>query len=189
MTTTQTPNTFTTTVIGDDSEYGLFEQIDNDGTMRCTVCGSTDSMDAETIPSMYAGEETTLICGVCGSSEYVSDPFKGTRKVERRDGIVLDIPTASPSKLVARGGFLHPTPDEKEFQYGTDPTTLLDVRAGDRVAVHMNGTTHTFIVERVGRDHFGLYLHGKQWDDAKSRYYSPLAPYAATTVHHITRVA
>lgn len=68
-------------------EDGLFEQIDAEGTQRCTVCGAVDSVRTEEYPSMYAGTERTETCDGCGSWEGSGDPFKGTRRIQRRHRI------------------------------------------------------------------------------------------------------
>jgi hypothetical protein len=186
MTTrTTTPTaTFTTETIqpGDDS---LFEQIDTEGSTRCSVCGSVDSIRTDEYPSMYAGTETTETCTVCGSWEGSGDPLKGTRRIQRHDGAEVTL-TIRADKMIARGGFLYPLPADG-YQYPTDPATLVDVRPGDRVAVtDHKGGIQTFVVTYAGRDEFGIYLRGDEWDD---RGYYNMAPYAASTVHAITIVA
>lgn len=83
--TTAPAATYTTQII-QPGEEGLFEQVDADGTLACTVCGSVDNVEAQNHPSMCAGgTETSVTCRVCGSSEADSDPFQGTRRVARRD--------------------------------------------------------------------------------------------------------
>lgn len=66
-----------------EGEDGLFEQIDAEGTQRCTACGAVGSAEADELPSMYAGSDTTYVCSSCGSYDAVADPFKGTRTIYR----------------------------------------------------------------------------------------------------------
>lgn len=179
-------NPMTTTQIITASDEGLFEQIDADGTRRCTVCGAVDMILTGSYPG-FVGEETTLTCAVCFSVERDSDPFKGTRLVERHDGAEVVL-ADRPDKMIARGGFLYPLPADG-YQYPTDPATLVDVRPGIRVAMSrpdLDQAAQTFTVIHVGRDEFGVYLRGERWDN---RGYYNLAPYAASTVHAITIVA
>jgi len=186
----------TTTRTFTEGEDALFEQIDNDGTMRCTVCGSVDSIASESYPSMYAGDESSETCGICGSYEADSDPFKGTRVIERREGQLLLIPAGDTTmRLVARGGFLYPaTSDEHdEANYETDPATLLDVKVGDRVAVtypHLDWFG-TFTVTELQRDQWGLRFHGASWDAAGAGQPMPagVSPFAETSTHRIARAA
>lgn len=152
-----------------DSEEGLFERIGED-TYRCTVCGSVDSADYESMPSFYAGGED----------------HSATRVVERREGELLLIPAGDTTmRVVARGGFLYLDDDA----YETDPATLVGVKVGDRVAVtypHL-GWSGTFVVTELQRDQWGLRFRGASWDEPTS-VPAGVNPFAETGTSRITRV-
>jgi hypothetical protein len=71
--------------------------------------------------------------------------------------------------------------------YETDPATVVSIVAGDTISVVDSvapvaywmpaaGKPRTFVVERVGRDEFGLYFHGTD------------GQYANTIINQIARV-
>lgn len=70
----------------DDSIELLFRQVDDDGSVECSICFALDSCDVDEVPSILgSGYESSVRCTACGSAEEVN-PFTGESKIVRGPG-------------------------------------------------------------------------------------------------------